>query len=577
MRLAWQWMWKKKLFTLGLLFCVLMDALFSIVHPYMTKLFVDEGASQGKKDILLLSSLGFMLLHIISVVIGTLNSVLKDLMEDHVDLGLQGNLREKLDQASPLQVFHKHKNTELSAGLTIWTNKISFAVSTVIPDFLQRKLSMFLSLAAMLWISPMLTGICVSSVGLLFLAKRALRKYAKLNEQMFQERNKIMAHTVDFIRSFRDIQVNGATRRENEEFGRLRVSYMKTNLKATWVNIFGINSFTLLMETCITGAILLVGMVYSQTITPGQALQFMIYAGSFQVSVNWFFQRYQSVLALVPELDRCDELLHMEEIPVNPNPIELEEVDTIEYRNVTATYPGSSVPAIRNVSLVTRKGETIALVGLSGSGKTTLIYLLGRMLEPDSGEVLINGRSIKDFTLESIRERFAFCFQDPNLLDCSLIDNLKLANPKAIDTEIQEALFDASLDLSKEKLHEKAELSGGQKQRIGIARSLLRSNAEVFVLDEFTSAIDAKTERQLIQRMDRRLQGKTRIIIAHRFSTIRSANRIVVMEAGKIVQTGTHEQLCREKKSLYYELWKSQKEQSQFEKWNLKILGFFKK
>ncbi|WP_169818293.1 ABC transporter ATP-binding protein [Shimazuella kribbensis] len=577
MRLAWRWMWEKKLLSLVILFCVMMDALVSFLRPYMTKLFIDEGVSQGENDILLLSILGFMFASVFGFMFMRLGDVLEELMNGYVDLGLQGNLREKPNQVSELRLFHKFHSTELPAGVPIWTSKISSAISTVIPDLLNQKLNMVVSLGAMLWISPVLTVICVFCVGLLFLSKRVLKKYAKLNKQMFEQQNKIMSHTVDFFRSFRDIQMCGAIKRENDEFKRLRTAYMKTNLKAAMTKIFGIDSFSVLMEAIITGAIFLMGMLYFQIISPGQSFQFAGYAVTFQVGVNWFFQRFQSVLEFVPDVDRCDEILHLEEIPLNLNPIDLEEVETIEFRNVTATHLGSNVPAIHNVSFLIRKGETIGLVGPSGSGKTTVIYLLGRMLEPDSGEVLINGRSIKDFTLESMRERFAFCFQDTDPLDRSIIANLELANPEATDTKIQKALFDASLDLPKEKLQGKTDLSGGQKQRLGIARSLLRPNAEVFILDEFTSALDAKTESQMIQRMDRRLQGKTRIIIAHRFSTIRTADRIVVMDSGKIVQTGPHEELRRQKKGLYYELWKTQKEQSWLEKWNGKVLGFFQK
>jgi ABC-type multidrug transport system fused ATPase/permease subunit len=252
-------------------------------------------------------------------------------------------------------------------------------------------------------------------------------------------------------------------------------------------------------------------------------------------------------------MDKCDDLLHMKEIPTSSNPVRLNEVWRIEFIGVTAFYPGSEVSAIQDITFLISEGEKIALVGMSGSGKSTIAFLLTRMLDPHSGVILINGRKIEDYTLESLREKFVFCLQETGVLNRSIKDNLRLGNPEATDKQLLQAVNCVAFDRD---LNQRAsDLSGGQRQRLAIARALLQEKAEVFIFDEFTSAVDPINEEEILVNIDSKLEGKTQIIIAHRYSTIRGTDQIFVMSDGKMVQKGTQEVLLADPDGLFYKLW----------------------
>ncbi len=224
---------------------------------------------------------------------------------------------------------------------------------------------------------------------------------------------------------------------------------------------------------------------------------------------------------------------------------------SIELRDVTFTYPGVERPAIERLSLQLAPNETVALIGRSGSGKTTVTNLLLRTLEPQSGEILFDGVPEKELSLEWIRRQIALVPQDPFLFYGTIADNLRIARPDATEAELVAAcqaaeLYDfirATPDGFDTRVGDQGmALSGGQAQRLAIARALLK-DAPIVILDEPTSQIDVETEALLNRALERLTRNKTVLLIAHRLSTIEQADRIVVMEGGKLAESGTREQL----------------------------------
>ncbi|MGI9289872.1 MAG: ABC transporter ATP-binding protein/permease [Gammaproteobacteria bacterium] len=224
---------------------------------------------------------------------------------------------------------------------------------------------------------------------------------------------------------------------------------------------------------------------------------------------------------------------------------------TVDIRDVTFTYPGADEPAIRNLNMSLQPGETVALIGKSGSGKTTVTNLLLRTLDPDSGEILFNGQTEEDLSLEWIREQIGLVPQDPFLFYGTIRDNLTMAKEDATDEELMAAITAAELkdfvDVSPDGLDTKVgdqgtALSGGQAQRLAIARALLK-DAPIVILDEPTSQIDVETEALLNRALERLCANKTVLLIAHRLSTIEQADRIVVMHQGALVESGTRDEL----------------------------------
>lgn len=238
-------------------------------------------------------------------------------------------------------------------------------------------------------------------------------------------------------------------------------------------------------------------------------------------------------------------------------------IRTVEFRNVSFTYPGKRQPALDNVSFTAEAGKTLALVGPSGSGKSTIIKLAMRFYDPSAGQILINGQDIRGFTQDSLRSQIGAVLQDVALFNDSIGDNIAFASPEASKDELvaaaQASHADAFIQLMSDGYdtlvgERGVRLSGGEKQRIAIARAMLR-NPNLIILDEATSALDTESERLVRDGLHQLMQGRTSIVIAHRFSTIVSADKIIVMQAGRIRETGDHASLLANRDGLYTRLY----------------------
>jgi subfamily B ATP-binding cassette protein MsbA len=237
---------------------------------------------------------------------------------------------------------------------------------------------------------------------------------------------------------------------------------------------------------------------------------------------------------------------------------------TIAFDGVGFAYSADGSRALSAVTLEARRGETVALVGPSGGGKTTILNLIPRFYDATEGRVLIDGHDVRDVTLASLRDQIALVTQDPFLFDDSIRANIAYAHPEASQAEVERAAREAAahdfiLDLPQGYDTQVGEagtrLSGGQKQRIAIARAFLK-DAPILLLDEATSALDAASEAQVQAALKRLMAGRTTILIAHRLSTVRGADRIYVIDRGRIVETGDHAGLLR-RRGLYARLAKT--------------------
>ncbi len=276
---------------------------------------------------------------------------------------------------------------------------------------------------------------------------------------------------------------------------------------------------------------------------------------------------FNSVLFSFMAIERVFDILNAQPaIKDKPNAIDLSpEISQIKFENLCFEYvPG--VPVLKNINLTVNKGETIALVGNSGGGKTTIVSLLPRFYDPTSGRITIDGTDIRDFTLHSLRQNMAVVFQDNFLFSGTIRDNILLGNENASEEDINKAVKMAYLEdfvagLKKGLDTQIGErgilLSGGQKQRIAIARAFLK-NAPILILDEATSALDNKAEAVVQKAIENLMKDKTVFVIAHRLSTIRNATKIVVINEGEIVESGTHEELLKMECGAYTTLYNMQ-------------------
>ena len=237
----------------------------------------------------------------------------------------------------------------------------------------------------------------------------------------------------------------------------------------------------------------------------------------------------------------------------------------IEFKNVSFEYI-KDVPVLKNVNLTVNQGDVIALVGNSGGGKSTLVSLLPRFYDVTAGQICVDGTDIRDFTLHSLRQNIAVVFQDNFLFAGTIRENILLGDQNATEAQIKKAIKMACLDDFIKSLDNGLDtqigergilLSGGQKQRIAIARAFLK-NAPILILDEATSALDNKSEAVVQKAIENLMRDKTVFVIAHRLSTIRNATKIVVINHGEIVESGTHDELLKNECGAYKMLYDMQ-------------------
>jgi ATP-binding cassette subfamily B protein len=317
----------------------------------------------------------------------------------------------------------------------------------------------------------------------------------------------------------------------------------------------------------VLGRISLGGLtLYTQSVLQvGSSFQGVLDGVSITYSNNLFVNTLFSFLEYEPQIVS----------PVNPTPISVQEgirgLD-MEFRNVSFTYPGKKEAVLKNVSFTIQAGEAIALVGRNGAGKTTLVKLLGRLYDPDEGEILIGGHNIKEYALEELREQIGVIFQDFVNYQMSARENIGVGRIEEVENLelIAKAAHKSGADVVIEQLKngyetmlgswfdEGRQLSGGQWQKMALARAFMR-DSRILILDEPTSSLDAQTEYEVFTHFRTLMEGKTAIFISHRFSTLRLADHIFVLENGHIIEDGSHKELM-ELDGHYAELFNLQAE-----------------
>ena len=314
-------------------------------------------------------------------------------------------------------------------------------------------------------------------------------------------------------------------------------------------------SLALIVVTWVALRMLSEGQISSEELT-----QFAAFSAVIASSVGQFSELITQIQRTLGATDRVREIL-LE--PTEPEVLDAPKVrfkGEIEMNDIGFAYPTRpDAPVLREFSLQAKAGQRIALVGPSGSGKTTSISLLYRFYEPTSGRILIDGQAIADMALPTLRKNLALVPQEILLFGGSIRENIAYGKPDATEAEIIEAAKKANAHLFVEKLPEGydtlvgergTQLSGGQRQRIAIARAILADPA-ILILDEATSSLDAESERLVQDALDKLMENRTSIIIAHRLSTVRRCDQILVLSGGTIVERGTHEELVAKEGSLY--------------------------
>jgi ATP-binding cassette, subfamily B, bacterial len=407
-------------------------------------------------------------------------------------------------------------------------------------------------------LDPQLTVLSVVLAPIL--AGSAIYFGGRLKQRARQDReakSRLMSFVQQTLAAVPVVQAFNAEKRNRLQFLRLSgdaVTTIKrhTLVKTTFLSINGL--------TTTIGAAIVVYFggqrVLSGVITLGSLLVFVAYLRSLQGAAEDMMTHYGELKSQEASVDRVLEILDCEELVRNaPQAIALPKPSTgrcghVAFEAVSYGYePGR--PVLRGITLEARPGESVALVGPTGAGKSTTASLIPRFIDPWNGRVTMDGMDLRDIQLGSLRERVAVVLQEPFLLPLTVAENIAYGRPDADRDEIIAAAVAANAHEFIRRLpggydavvgQRGATFSGGEKQRLSIARALLR-DAPVLILDEPTSALDAHTEAQVLEALDRLMDRRTTFIIAHRLSTVRKADRIVVLENGRVVEMGNHQEL----------------------------------
>ena len=465
--------------------------------------------------------------------------------------------------------FQKHRTNYLVSRLVTSCSAIEISVASNLRDILREGLMLVVFLAAAFYYNwRLMLGALIIAPIIGFLTAKFSKALRKLSEE-FVESNKLLSDTAqETLTNQTIVKAYSAEGREQERFTDVARRIANAHRRSGRIAAFS----PPVIET--VGIVVIVGLFYfgSREIHTGrmEAAQFFTFLfflfRSYDPMRKLSRQHNQIVQALAAAKDVWDVLDENEAMPEKSNAVVLENLhDKIELKNVSFNYQNEGKSVIKNLSLIVPKGQMIALVGASGGGKSSLIKLVQRLHDPQSGAIYWDENDLRDVNLRSLKKCIALVTQETVLFNDTIRYNISYGNPNATDAEIKEAARIAFADEFVEELPNGYEtivgergifLSGGQRQRIAIARAVL-VNAPVLILDEATSALDAESERLVQKALANLMQNKTSIVIAHRLSTVRKADQIVVLERGQIIETGTHKELL-EKGGTYKKLYELQ-------------------
>ncbi len=400
-----------------------------------------------------------------------------------------------------------------------------------------------------------LISITIMPIGITILniVRSKKRKYIKIHREIYADMTEKVLESVEGQKTIRAyVQEENDLKRQNEAIHKDIESWRYIVKYENW--------FTPMFEVIYGIAYILAfsfGTFYiiQQEITLGGLITFVAYIGQLYGPITSISGIFTQINNAHISIDRFEEIMKQSpEVHDESDSLNIIEFNEIQFKNVTFKYPFDKHPVIKNIDINIKKGQTIGIVGPTGAGKSTLIRQLLREFNVSDGSILIDGKSIEAYKIEDIRNLVGYVPQSHILFRRSVDENILIGKPNAtsqmLDKAVKLADFEKDLMFLHDGLHTMVgesgvSLSGGQKQRLSIARALIK-DPEILILDDSLSAVDAKTEDNIINHLKEFRKGKTNIIVAHRFSAIHDADVILVLESGQITQRGTHHELIRQ-------------------------------
>ena len=556
---------QKKLFAYAILSSVLLTIL-GIASSLFNKILMDEVLPYGLQNLLLTLVLVFSVVSITSAVITFVRQWILVHLSIKIDipmmLGYFGHIYKL-----PMKFFATRKTgditTRYSDANTIKSIFTSIALSLImdISMAVVTGVILFKMNATLFSIALFMTLVSI----LLVLVYK--RPYKKINEETMQQASVLNSQMIEGLRGIETIKCNAGEDNELERLEReyiksLKISIRSSKLSTTQTLITSLISTGFTMLTTYVG----ISQVLQGDITLGSFMAFSTLSSYFTNPVSNLVSLQLQIQEASISMKRLTEIMDYEtEQSDEQEHTELEQIEgDIEFRDVTFRY-GNRNPALDHVSFTIPAGKKVALVGSSGSGKSTITKLLLKYYEPESGEIRVNGVNLDEYTNDSVRRAISYVPQNIELFSKTILDNIRISRPDATVDEVKEAAkkadaheFIRKLPLQYYTYLEEAGngLSGGEKQRIALARAFLK-NSNLYILDESTSNLDFATENAIFDMIYNQLADRSMLIVAHRLSTVRGCDQILVMDEGRVVERGTHDELMA-KQGKYYALWNLQ-------------------
>ena len=550
--------------------CAALEAIFELLIPLVMAQIVDVGITN--KDIGYTIKMGLLMLcmALVSLSFGLMLSK----FAAEAGQGFGAELRQaeyiKIQQYS-FKNIEKFSTASLITRLTTDITMIQNSLTMGIKLLVRAPMMLICACILSVTISPQLAMIFLVSMPVLVISIGLIIKTVKPRfEEMQKKIDNINTIVQENLIGMRVVKSFVRQAKEREKFAKGNEDLVRASEGAFGIVVLNMPVMQVVVFASIIGILWFGGnMVYAGVLTVGKLTSFMTYSFQILMSLMMISMVLMMLSRSVASAVRIIEVLEEEpdiNDPVNPV-MEVKSGD-IEFRNVNFRYEDDSDENnLENINITIKAGETVGIIGSTGSGKTSLVQLIPRLYDVTGGEVLLGGVNVKDYHVETLRNQVAMVLQKNTLFSGTIAENLRWGNAEASEAQIEAAAASSCVDEFIDRLPGRYEMhieqggvnvSGGQKQRLCIARALLK-NPKVLILDDSTSAVDTATDAKIRKAFAEDLKDTTKIIIAQRVNSVCEADKIIVMDDGKINDIGTHEELM-ERCEIYKDVYKSQQE-----------------
>ncbi|MCM3663252.1 ABC transporter ATP-binding protein/permease [Mesobacillus subterraneus] len=551
---AYYWPYKNY-FIWSILFMLIVTAI-TVVYPMILQITIDDAVIGGRYELIPVLAAGFVGFMVVKGICTYIYQYTGDLFGIHSVYKLRNSLYEKLQFLS-FRYYDNAKTGDLMSRLTADVEGFRFFLSFGFSELIRFVLLIGISFSVMFYYSVSLTFVTLATLPFLaivvFKFDKAVHPAFRSIRKSFGKLNTKVQENISGINTVKSLS------REEYEIGRFNDSNGDYKDKYLFTSEIWAKYFPLMEFMGNLSVVLLLGyggyLVMNDSLQPGELVAFY----SLVWYIMWPIMNLGFVVNLFSQSkasgERLLEILEAEtEIEDKDEAVEIEKLSgEVEFNNVTLRYGDDENEALYDISFKAQPGQIIGLIGSTGSGKTSITQLMTRFYEPVEGQVLIDNRDIKDYSLRSLRSNIGIVLQESFLFSSSIKANISYGNPDATMEEIIDAATRAQAHSYIMELPDGYDtilgergmgLSGGQKQRIAIARAIC-VNPSILILDDATSAVDMETEFKIQKALLEVMKGRTTFIIAHRISSLKHADEILVLENGAIAERGTHEQLIK--------------------------------